>query len=352
MMTIIDSHAHVFHYLGGRCGFKSEREHLDEIQRRLQTHFTMPVRRKKDNKIVEEKKLWNPNDRSISGKYDVNFRVSRYGRFEWTKDGVDYYIQFLPPTLQYQEASPEFLKVMMEHAGIDKAVLQCGIYGKLNNYYLSILKEYPEIFIPLYRPNEKYAYTETEIEQLKIYVKYGFKGICFTGNTSCFELKYKPFWDEVQKFRLPIFWSISRTSRSNYEESLRRLIVWSEEYGGIDNIIAQSFPLTLYRKNNIVEIPDFIKQITKRDNIYFELALPISEGGNEDYPFPESRKAIEYLYNIFGGNKFVWGTDIPNVERFCTYAQSLNYIKDYCNFISKEDMALILGNNLVKILKL
>ena len=193
---------------------------------------------------------------------------------------------------------------------------------------------------------------ETEIEQLRIYIEYGFKGIWFAGNTSCLELKYKPFWDEVQKFCLPIFWSINKTSRSNYDEFLRKLIVWSEEYGGIDNIITQSFPLILYRKNNIVEIPDFIKQITKRDNIYFELALPISEAGNEDYPFPESRKAIEYLYNIFGGNKFVWGTDIPNVERFCTYAQSLNYIKDYCNFISKEDMALILGNNLIKILKL
>jgi len=349
-MVIIDSHAHIFHYLGGRCGFKTEREHLDEIQKSLQIHSTMPTRRKKDNKIVQEKTLWNPNDQSIYGKNDVNFRVSRYGRFEWTKDGVDYYIQYMPPTLQNQESNPEFLKVMMDHAGIDKAVLQCAnIYGKFNNHYLSILKDYSEIFIPLYRPTEEYAYTQEEIEQLKNYVNFGFKGIWFKGNTSHLELKYKPFWDEVQKLRMPIFWAIRK---SNHNEFLNKLLKWSEKYIYIDNIIAQSFPLFLYRKAGTIEIPDFIKQFTKRDNVYFELAFPIAEGGNEDYPFPKSRKAINFLYKIFGGKKFVWGSDIPNVERFCTYAQSLNYIKDYCDFISQEDMALILGGNLIKILKL
>lgn len=349
-MIVIDSHAHIFGYLGEKNGFESEKDHLNELQRKLSRHSTMPVRRKKDNKIVKEKTLWDPNDQSMTGKYEVGFRVSRYGRFEWTKDGIDYYIQYLPPTLQYQESSPEFLKVLMEYAGIDKAVLQCSdVYGKFNNYYLSILKEYPEIFIPLYRPNEEYAYTQTEIENFKTYIKFGFKGIWFEGSTSCFELKYKPFWDEIQRLRMPIFWGVHK---SIYNEFTQILLEWSEEYKYINNVIAQAFPLKLYRKNDVIEIPDFMKEFTKRDNVYFELALPISEGGNEDYSFPKSRKAIKILYNIFGGKKFVWGSDIPNVKRFCTYAQSLNYIKDYCNFINKEDMALILGENLIKILKL
>jgi len=348
-MKIIDSHAHIFHYLGGRCGFASEQEHLDEIQKGIHNHTVMPVRRKKDHKIVKEETLWDPNDQSISGKYNVSFRVSRNGRFEWTKDGVEYYIHYMPPTLQNQESSPEFLKIMMEFVGIDKAILQCAnVYGKFNNYYLSILKEYPDIFIPLYRPDEKNAYTETEIEQLRAYVNFGFKGIWFAGSSSCFDPKYKPFWDEIQRLQLPVFWSFSKYK---YNILSKKLLEWTEKYGDIVNVVTQSFPLSLYKKNDSIEIPDFMKQFTKKDNVYFELALPIREAGNEDYPYPEARRAIKYLYNIFGGEKFVWGSDIPNVERYCTYAQTLNYLKDYCDFISKEDMELILGRNLMRIFK-
>jgi len=348
-MKIIDSHAHIFQYLGGRCGFASEQEHLDEIQKGMHNHLVMPVRRKKDHKIIKEETLWDPNDQSILGKYKVNFRVSRYGRFEWTKDGVDYYIHYMPPTLQNQESSPEFLKIMMEFVGIDKAVLQCAnAYGKFNNYYLSILKEYPDVFIPLYRPDEKNSYTKTEIKKLRTYTNFGFKGIWFSGSRSCFDPKYKPFWNEIQRLQLPVFWAIHP---NDYNTLSKNLLEWAEEYRDIINVVTQSFPLSLYIKNGRIEIPDFMKQFTKKDNVYFELAYPISEGGKEDYSYPETRRAIKYLYNIFGGEKFVWGSDVPNVERFCTYAQSLNYLKDYCDFISKEDMALILGGNLMRIFK-
>jgi len=66
-MTIIDSHAHIFQYLGGRCGFASEQEHLDEIQKGMHNHLVMPVRRKKDHKIIKE-------ETEFLGMVDLNGR--------------------------------------------------------------------------------------------------------------------------------------------------------------------------------------------------------------------------------------------------------------------------------------
>jgi len=41
----------------------------------------------------------------------------------------------------------------------------------------------------------------------------------------------------------------------------------------------------------------------------------------------------------------MWGSDMPNVERFCTYRQSLDYVRKYCPFLAAREKDLILGDN-------
>ena len=36
---------------------------------------------------------------------------------------------------------------------------------------------------------------------------------------------------------------------------------------------------------------------------------------------------------------------MPNVERFCTYRQSLDYVRKYCPFLTAREKDLILGDN-------
>lgn len=344
---IIDSHAHIFPHLGSRAGFPSVEAHLDEIQRSMHNHLAQPVKRKSDHQSVSEKTLWDPDDPTMAGKYEVNFRVTNNGRFEWKKDGIDYYIHYMPPNLQTMEAGPEFLKVMMEYVGIDKAVLQCAsVYGKLNYYYLNVIHEYGDLFYPLYQPEEMRAYSDEQIMQLRDFVKFGFRAIWFAGSEKCFTAKYRPFWDEVSALKLPVFWSFHP---NQYTDLSRGLLDWVHRYPNIINIIAQSFPMSLIRVDGRFALPDFMREFTQLDNVLFELAYPISEGNQEDYPYPRSQEAVKFLYNIFGAHKLVWGSDIPNVERYCTYAQSLNYLRNYCSFVNKSDMDLILGGNLAPI---
>jgi predicted TIM-barrel fold metal-dependent hydrolase len=50
------------------------------------------------------------------------------------------------------------------------------------------------------------------------------------------------------------------------------------------------------------------------------------------------------MKNLFGAHRLVWGSDMPNVERFCTYKQSLDYVRRYCPFLTAREKDLILGD--------
>jgi predicted TIM-barrel fold metal-dependent hydrolase len=58
------------------------------------------------------------------------------------------------------------------------------------------------------------------------------------------------------------------------------------------------------------------------------------------------RPALRELYRRLGGQRLVWGSDMPNVERHCTYRQSLDYLEQFHDFIPAGDMGQILGGNL------
>ncbi len=56
---------------------------------------------------------------------------------------------------------------------------------------------------------------------------------------------------------------------------------------------------------------------------------PISWSGRHDYLYADAAIQFQRLYDSFGSDRCVWGSDMPNVERFWTYRQSLTYAWDY-----------------------
>jgi len=163
---IIDGHAHVFPYLGGASGWETVSAHLAALQRAMYG----AARPAAVAKAIQS-----------SEPPDINFRVGRFGRFEWTEDGVDYYRQYMPPNLQDQTASPEFMLAQMDNAVIDMAVLQnTKLYGKLNDYFAECVRKYPDRFVGLAEINELEADKESEIMKLRHDIQdLGLKGIYY-----------------------------------------------------------------------------------------------------------------------------------------------------------------------------
>jgi len=80
--------------------------------------------------------------------------------------------------------------------------------------------------------------------------------------------------------------------------------------------------------------------------------FPITWGGVWDYPYPEAQALVKDMRDTFGASKLIWGSDMPNVERFCTYTQSVDYVRRYCSFLNTEEKDKILGTNLDAMLKI
>ena len=119
-----------------------------------------------------------------------------------------------------------------------------------------------------------------------------------------------------------------------------------QKYPNIPCILPQAFPLSVKNYNDKIILEKKLKNIILSSNVFVEVVYPIGRGHIEDYPFPLCHEAVKTLFYEFSPQKLVWGSDIPMVERYCTYQQSLKYITDYCDFIPSSDIELIMGKNL------
>lgn len=70
-----------------------------------------------------------------------------------------------------------------------------------------------------------------------------------------------------------------------------------------------------------------------------------------DHPWRDALLLFRRIYDAFGPTRLCWGSDFPASTRHCTYRQSIEVVRMHCDFLSPEDLALILGGNLRQILE-
>ena len=344
---VIDCHMHIFPWLGSACGWESREAHLDYVQKYMYS-------------------VANPHEAVKPGywnsKLDINFQVGPYGRMEWAENGVNYYRQFMPPSLQEQTSPPEFIMVQMEQAGVDMSVLQnCQLYGKLNDYFYKAVQKYPDRFVGTGEINELMADKPREIEKLRYIIKeLRFTGIFYDAGrfleinepAGFIDKKFDRFWKEVRALNIAVLWNF--TSSKRHLEQMRALGTWADKYPEVPSLITMGFCVRPYLENGKVKYPKELFDIYgKRPNLHAELVYPIQAGPpGWDYPYLEANQLIKEEYETLGPQKLVWGSDMPNVERNCTYKQSLTHLMKYCNFINPKDMDLILSGNIIRIMKI
>jgi predicted TIM-barrel fold metal-dependent hydrolase len=359
MAQVVDSHAHIFPYLGGASGFASEAEHRRYQQLYMATHGE-PVRRLLDHVVVTEQTLHDGRLTDPLHLRSVDFRVGRFGRFEWTVDGVDLYLQFFPPSLQGMESPAEFLLQQMARAGVDRAVLQnARPYGRLNTYFADAVRAYPDRFIGLADVDEARAHTPAEVERLRRGIReQGLRGVYYA-NRALFATGYEhlfddplfdPFWEEVRGLRIPIFWEVVGVPDPNdvadLEREIGRLDRWAARWPDIPVVWTHGFSPELLSR-----MPEPLDALLRRQQLHVEVLWPIHWARTHEYPFAELRAPFQMLHRRVGGERLIWGSDMPNVERNCTYRQSLLYLRDLADgWVPSRDLDGILGQNVLRLL--
>jgi predicted TIM-barrel fold metal-dependent hydrolase len=360
--VIVDAHAHIFPPLYGPCGFATETEHRQFLQLYIALHGE-PVRRLRDHAHVPEAAA-ALHDGRLEGPEGLNeaanFRVGRFGRFEWDWQGETYYRSFLPPSLQEMVSPPEFMLQQMARAGVDCAVLQnARLYGRLNEEFAAAARRYPGKFIGLTDVVEHEAHTPAECARLTHAVReLELRGV-YVASRGFFPDRYRrgfddscfaPYWETVRSLGIPVFWEILGVplpTKEAYLREIERLNRWCERYPDVPCVLTHGIAPDYLTGNT----PEPIARLLRREQLMVEILYPIHWGREHEYPYPELRPVLQRLVDLVGPERLVWGSDMPNVERNCTYRQSLDYLRHgLAGLVSQRELDGILGENVLRVL--
>lgn len=359
---IIDGHCHIFPPLAGACGFPDAETHLRYMQRAMHMHGNQPYRRLRDGAVMAERALWSPDDPTEAGRsVEARFRVGRNGRFEWETAGETTYVQFLPPYMADLAAPSATIAATMDYAGVATAILQNDhIYGNSAEDFAAAVKRHPGRFIGLAQVDEAHAYHDAQLAALRDQVeRLGMAGLYFT-TAGLAASGYRPMhddhaydalWEEVARLDIPVHWvQFGASPVGSYEDEMICLERIAERHPSLRHVIVHGVPTALYADaTDRVALPDVIDRLMRGGQVWSELLYPISWGGRHDYPYAHAAAQFQQLHDRYGPDRFIWGSDMPNVERFCTYRQSLTYAWDHFDYLTDAGRRLIFRENALRL---
>ncbi len=354
---IVDCHAHVFDHWIGACGHSTRDVHNRYLQRMI-TRTVASSFRARDGARADTQALYRADDAGWSGLADVDFRVGRFGQLEFTHAGEDHVIQYMPVGMQEIVAPPELMMLaQMMYAGVDHCVLQAGgAYGAMTVMNASAQQQYPDRMTGLMHVDEAVAGSEGELAKVDhAFDVLQLRSLYFNVESMARHgfpwpldaPQMAPFWDKLA--RRGIVLCLELSSAPSYDAAgyldhiaaLRRILA---QYRDLKVHLAMSPPVGFFAKNGRYEFPDDLAAVYRHDRLMLEVMFPITYGGVWDYPYPEAQALIESLRDQLGADRLMWGSDMPNVERFCTYRQSLDYVRKYCPFLTAREKDMIPGD--------
>ena len=157
----------------------------------------------------------------------------------------------------------------------------------------------------------------------------------------------EPFWDKLARTGIALCLEFGSGPGYDMAGYMAHIVAFGrvlDRYPTLRVHLAMSPPVAYFAKAGRYAFPDDLLRVYRHEKLVLEVVFPITYGGVWDYPYPEAQTLIADMRDQLGADRLVWGSDMPNVERFCTYKQSLDYIRRYCPFLTAREKDLILGD--------
>jgi predicted TIM-barrel fold metal-dependent hydrolase len=153
----------------------------------------------------------------------------------------------------------------------------------------------------------------------------------------------------VRGLGIPVFWEIFGApdpgNEAHFLREIDRLNRFMERWPTIRGVWTHGFSPELLER-----MPAQLEELLHTEQLLVEILYPIYWARTHPYPFPELRTAVETLNKHVGSERLVWGSDMPNVERNCTYRQSLDYLPTLAEgWLGGADLDRILGLNVLQL---
>ena len=350
---IIDAHAHVFPHFGGASGYPDARAHLAIQQAKVQTWWGRMV-----SSTLDEQYLPLPGE-------GVDFKVGRYGRYRWTKKGEDCWLQRFPPIMDEMEWPAERMVAFMDSVGVDVAVLQAG-YMEMNycrEYFFHSIQNWPGRFVGTvtvdYDMNKSDDYRKAELRKLRQSVlERNMRGVYqgYPKGQPIDDRGFDPFWRELSDLGIPHIFLTGFQPKGDYLDSLERIAIVLERFPDLKIVIGHlGGNVRPASHPDYTHSPEELMKVLKKRNAYFEVGYVLAFenwevwGQDYEYPFPLHTLFIKRIYEEIGAERLLWGSDMPNIYRTCTYLQCLDLVRLHFDFLAPGEKDLILGKNAARV---
>ena len=85
-------------------------------------------------------------------------------------------------------------------------------------------------------------------------------------------------------------------------------------------------------------------------NVYVKFT-PQAGKANEDYPLADTHHIYERIYDTFGPQRLMWGTDFPHIFRNIGYQNGLDLFREHLPFLTSEDQEWLFSKTALSIWK-
>jgi predicted TIM-barrel fold metal-dependent hydrolase len=266
------------------------------------------------------------------GAIDPHVHVwARDARYPWAPETKK------PPE---KDATPEMLLELMKANGVERTVIIQVIYYRFDNRYLrDVLKRYPRQFRGVARVNPEGPSAPDDLSRL---VEEGFRGVRISpaADASGDWIRgplMPPLWKRCQALKVPMTVLAPVTRMPD----LAPLI---EKHPELTVVIDHMADSPLDRPHELEKLLALRR--------YPKLFVKISHTwslSRQDYPYKDSQAQVKRLYDGFGPQRLMWGTDWPLVENYCGYAKALALVRDEMDFLSDDDRRWMLRKTIERV---
>ncbi len=248
---------------------------------------------------------------------------------------------------QASEGAPvELLNETMAEAGVDKAVIVQPIgYLYDNRYVADCLRRFPGKFAAIGLVNRNAADAPDQLERL---VKEdGFVGLRIHLSRPNHPSEWAapdqdPIWQRAESLGVCFIVYGPSTHLPAIEPIIARfpnVPVVLDHIGGAPTDEAPPYPLL----SNVLRLAEY-------PNVYVKFT-PQAHKSKLPYPHEDTFSTFRRIYDAFGPQRLMWGTNFPGVLKGVGYLPALELFRTHIDFLTDEDKEWLFSKTALKVWK-
>jgi L-fuconolactonase len=258
----------------------------------------------------------------------------------WTHD-LEYPWAIEEQDIPTSDAHPDDLIKELKSNGVERAVLVQYIKYRWDNRYVAhTMKKYPSLFLGVCRVNPE---SPDSADQLSYWTEeHGFRGVRLSpqpgGRGDWFSARLMvPLFLRASVLKVPII-ILTKPDR------LVDLAMILERVPEV-NVVIDHLADCL---NQPEEDLNKLLRLTRYPGVFLKIGH-IPQNSSEKYPWRDTHRSLEKIFNHFGAERIMWGSDWPFCLSHMTYAQSLAYIFEGVNFITPAEREWVTSKTALQI---